>query len=66
MTVICQLHEARWRLSVSYMRHDDGYLQRVYFVCHLGQDGGCLQGVYTVCYLGQDGDCPQGYVKPVS
>ena len=26
MTVICQLHEAGWRLSVSYMRQDDDYL----------------------------------------
>ena len=26
MTVICQLHGAGWRLSVSYMRQDDSYL----------------------------------------
>ena len=26
MTVICQLHEADWSLSVSDMRQDDGYL----------------------------------------
>jgi hypothetical protein len=26
MTVICQLHETGWRLSVSYMRQDGGYL----------------------------------------
>ena len=26
MGVICQLHETGWRLSVSYMRQDDGYL----------------------------------------
>ena len=68
--------------SVSCLMQVDGYLQRLYSVCHLRQDGGCLQGVYSVCYLridgsclqgvyavcylGQDGDCLQGYVSPVS
>jgi hypothetical protein len=41
MTVICQLYEAGWRLSVSYMR----------------QVGGCLHVcVYSVCYMRQHGD----------
>jgi hypothetical protein len=39
MTVICQLHEAGWRLSVSYMRQDDGYLSvtwgRMAGICQL-------------------------------
>ena len=26
MSVICLLHEAGWRLSISYMRLDGGYL----------------------------------------
>jgi hypothetical protein len=26
MAVICQLHEEGWRLSVSYMNKNDGYL----------------------------------------
>jgi len=26
MTIICQLNEAGYRLSVSYIRQDDGYL----------------------------------------
>jgi acetoacetate decarboxylase len=30
MTVICQLHETGWRLSVSYMRQDGGYLSVMY------------------------------------
>jgi hypothetical protein len=30
MTVICQLHEAGWRLFVSCMRKDDDYLSVTY------------------------------------
>jgi hypothetical protein len=52
--------------SVRCLMQVDGYLQRVYSVCHLRFDGGCLEGVYAICYLGQDGDCLQGYVSPVS
>jgi hypothetical protein len=37
--VICQLHEAGWWLSVSYMKQDDGYLPiasgRMTVICQL-------------------------------
>ena len=39
MVIICQLHEAGWRLSVRCMRYDDGYLSvtcgRMTVICEL-------------------------------
>jgi hypothetical protein len=41
MALTCQLLEAGWRFSVSYIRQDSGSLQDVcvYFVCYLQRDG---------------------------
>ena len=50
MTVICQLHEACWRLSVSYMRQADGCLQGVCVLCQLLEIGWLLSA-RGVCSL---------------
>jgi hypothetical protein len=44
MTVNCQLHEAGWRLSVGYIRQDDGYLWQAggLYVNHRRQDDSYL------------------------
>ena len=43
LTVICQLHDPGWLLSVSYMREDDGYLSviigRLEVICQLYEAG---------------------------
>ena len=43
MTVICQIHEAGWQLSVSYMRQVGGYLSvtlvRMTVICQLHEAG---------------------------
>ena len=50
MTVICQLHEAGLRLSVSYMRQDYGYLSatggKMAVTCQLQQAGWQLSVSY--------------------
>jgi len=50
MTVICQLHEACWRLSLSYMGQVDGCLQEVCVLCQLPEIGWLLsaRGVCTL------------------
>ena len=45
MTVICQLHEAGWQLSLSYMRQDSGCLQGV---CNLSVTWGRIA---VICQL---------------
>jgi hypothetical protein len=71
MAVICQLYEAGWQLSVSYMRQDISCLEsacnlsatwgRIAVICQLHEmrkDSGCLQGVYySVCNLKRDSGC---------
>jgi DNA topoisomerase IA len=37
MTVICQLYEAGWWLSISYMRQDGGYLSAMQKTANLIQ-----------------------------
>ena len=43
MTDICQLHEAGWQLSVSYMKQVGGYLSvargRLAVICQLHEAG---------------------------
>ena len=43
MTVICQLHEAEWRISFSYKRQDSGYMSstlgRMTSICQLHEAG---------------------------
>jgi hypothetical protein len=54
MTVICHLYEAGWRLSLSYMRQDSGYLWTTLgrlVICQL-YEAGCR---LSVSYMWQDG-----------
>jgi len=54
MIDICQLQEAGWRLSVSYMSKNDGFLSatwgRLAVICQLQQTGWQL----SVSYIRQD------------
>jgi hypothetical protein len=55
MSVICHLHETGWRLSISYMRQDGGYLSvargRMTFICHLHE----VRYRFSVSYMRLNG-----------